>query len=322
LASGQDIITSVGIPVLILLVIGGGIVVFLILWGALLSVQKGKDQFEEACRRVAQRLGGTVEGGAIRFQSCGRTSRIEFAVAGPDGIPGTGVEMDVRGRSPGVLTIFPEGFGAAFLKFFGVQDVVVGDRDFDALYMVKSNPESLAHHLFSPERRARVVACVRSLSPYGSVLFDLGLNRLVVRVGAGLRREHEILSLAGAATEFLGYILETEAPGDIRWLESPEGKGGQCQVCGTEMRDRIVLCARCRTPHHEECWLYLGECSTFACKERRYVSGGRTFRAPERRQTPDEWLRGEVDRDRREMSRREAEEAVRRFERRQRERGG
>jgi hypothetical protein len=312
----------VGIPVLILLVMIGGTVLFLILWGAVLTVRNEKVRFEGVCRGVAERLQGTIEGGSIRFRACGRPARIDFAVAGPDGGLGTGLEVDVRGRSPGVLTIFPEGFGAAFLKFFGVQDVVVGDRDFDALYMVKSTPESLAHHLFSPERRARVVACVRSLSPYGSVLFDLGLNRLVVRVGEPLRREHEILAMAGAATEFLGYILETEAPGDIRWLESPEGKGGQCQVCGTEMRDGIVLCASCKTPHHEECWLYMGECSTFACRERRYLSGGRTVRPPERRQKPREWLHEEVERDRRETLRRETEEAVRRFERRQEERRG
>ena len=41
---------------------------------------------------------------------------------------------------------------------------------------------------------------------------------------------------------------------------------GVCQVCGTEMTE-AVLCARCRTPHHKECWEYMGRCSTFACGE-------------------------------------------------------
>lgn len=287
----------------------------MVLWGMLLSVGRENGRFGETLKRVAERLGGTVEEGGIRFTACGRPARIDFASPGPEGEPGTAVEVDVRGRSPGVLTIFPEGFGAAFLKFFGVQDIAVGDREFDALYMVKSNPESLARRLFSPERRARAVACVRGLSSYGNVLFDLGLNRLVVRVGERLRRDYEILALAGAATEFLGYVLETEAPGDVRWLESAESRGGQCQVCGTEMREGIVLCASCRTPHHEECWLYMGECSTFACRERRYIAGGRTVRPRER---PVE----EADRGRRETLRREAEEAVRRFARRQEERRG
>lgn len=44
---------------------------------------------------------------------------------------------------------------------------------------------------------------------------------------------------------------------------------GECQVCCSALEDRIVLCAKCRTPHHEECWLYNGACSTYACREIR-----------------------------------------------------
>lgn len=37
-------------------------------------------------------------------------------------------------------------------------------------------------------------------------------------------------------------------------------------------RSRIeVLCAKCRPPHHEECWLFNGACSTYACKEIRFT---------------------------------------------------
>jgi len=47
--------------------------------------------------------------------------------------------------------------------------------------------------------------------------------------------------------------------------------GGVCQVCGSAMEERIVLCAKCRTPHHEECWTFNGSCSTYACKEIRFT---------------------------------------------------
>jgi hypothetical protein len=46
---------------------------------------------------------------------------------------------------------------------------------------------------------------------------------------------------------------------------------GVCQVCGVEMSERVVLCAKCRTPHHEECWHYTGQCSTFGCREIRFT---------------------------------------------------
>jgi len=48
-------------------------------------------------------------------------------------------------------------------------------------------------------------------------------------------------------------------------------QGGECQVCGERMETRVVFCARCRTPHHEECWSYVGQCSTYACREIRFT---------------------------------------------------
>jgi hypothetical protein len=44
---------------------------------------------------------------------------------------------------------------------------------------------------------------------------------------------------------------------------------GTCQVCGTSMKSRTVRCEACQTPHHRDCWKYLGRCSTYACKGKR-----------------------------------------------------
>ena len=38
--------------------------------------------------------------------------------------------------------------------------------------------------------------------------------------------------------------------------------GGECQVCGWTMEQRVVLCSKCRTPLHQECW-------TYGCREIR-----------------------------------------------------
>jgi ribosomal protein L40E len=44
-----------------------------------------------------------------------------------------------------------------------------------------------------------------------------------------------------------------------------------CRVCGTSIDGDVVLCRRCHTPHHHDCWHYAGRCSTYACGERRYI---------------------------------------------------
>jgi hypothetical protein len=58
-------------------------------------------------------------------------------------------------------------------------------------------------------------------------------------------------------------------PRDVELGEVRALSGGLCQVCGAPMAGEIVRCELCRTPHHAECWSYMGRCSTYACKGRR-----------------------------------------------------
>jgi hypothetical protein len=50
-----------------------------------------------------------------------------------------------------------------------------------------------------------------------------------------------------------------------------DAAAGECQVCNESMETRVVYCGKCRTPHHEECWSYLGQCSTYGCREIRFT---------------------------------------------------
>ncbi len=39
-----------------------------------------------------------------------------------------------------------------------------------------------------------------------------------------------------------------------------------CGVCGQPIpNEQLVLCAKCQTPHHRDCWDFNGRCSTFGC---------------------------------------------------------
>ena len=68
---------------------------------------------------------------------------------------------------------------------------------------------------------------------------------------------------------------------ELRWLAGMvwrELKGGakeavhECQVCGVEMSGGVVFCRICSTAHHEDCWTYLGKCSTYGCTEARFTT--------------------------------------------------
>lgn len=46
-----------------------------------------------------------------------------------------------------------------------------------------------------------------------------------------------------------------------------------CGVCGNALASDIVVCRRCNTPHHRDCWQYSGGCATYGC-------GGRECAVP------------------------------------------
>ncbi|MDA7951000.1 MAG: hypothetical protein MPJ24_05875 [Pirellulaceae bacterium] len=43
-----------------------------------------------------------------------------------------------------------------------------------------------------------------------------------------------------------------------------------CPICRESTQEGIVVCTRCKVPHHKECWEYFGKCSTYACNSDTY----------------------------------------------------
>ncbi len=41
-----------------------------------------------------------------------------------------------------------------------------------------------------------------------------------------------------------------------------------CPVCGSSISGAVRVCGRCDTPHHAECWEYVGDCAIFGCRAR------------------------------------------------------
>jgi hypothetical protein len=58
----------------------------------------------------------------------------------------------------------------------------------------------------------------------------------------------------------------------VRVVEANTGGPGECQICGAALEGMLVRCARCSTPHHQDCWQYTGTCSTYGCGEKSYVA--------------------------------------------------
>ena len=48
----------------------------------------------------------------------------------------------------------------------------------------------------------------------------------------------------------------------------------RCGVCGEKLASDIVVCSRCNTPHHRDCWQYSGGCATYGCGSRDCILPG------------------------------------------------
>jgi len=254
-----------------LLVAVGAIVV-----GLIVSFRR-KDAPAAAARSLAVRLGGSFEDGGlfgepqVSLTLGGRPAWIEYyrGVLNNFQSSWTRVVVGIRGVSPGSLHILQEGFGQAFLKIFGAQDLNVGDEDFDSRYVVRATPESLVTRVFRPEQRHRVIASAQRLRNLRNPTIDLDTNTLIVQVREYVGNERDLMELVKTAEEFLTYVLVASPPTGIEFGEVQAAGGGLCLVCGTALREALVRCENCKTPHHAECWNYMGRCSTYACKGRR-----------------------------------------------------
>lgn len=256
--------------VIILLVIVA-VVVFLV-------SSSQKKSFNATLERVARRVGGTfVEGGTfssphleLRFE--GRGARLEFWSGSKNSSPYSRVVVNVAGASPGVLHILEDGFGQSFLKMFGAQDLEIGDPAFDRDYVIKATPSGLATRLFSRERQLEGIRVVRRLRGHERPTFDLDARTVTVMVRRYLRDEHQLVMLIECARDFTAFVLQSSGSPGIVLGEVRVAGGGECPVCGTAMNAGTVRCELCRTPHHVECWQYMGRCSTYACKGKRSVA--------------------------------------------------
>lgn len=177
----------------------------------------------------------------------------------------TEVTVKLSGRGPGAFRIFQKSMATGLPRLFGDPLRESGDRLFDSLYAISARPAALADRLFAPERRASVIAAVRRIGAYVDPLIDLSANRLLVRVLKQLDHERGVRNLVATATDFTGYVLDLDVPEEIRWGDAGAGEGARCPVCIAPLTSDLVHCSRCRTPHHGECWNYLGKCSIFAC---------------------------------------------------------
>ena len=250
------------------------VVFIMIALGVLGSVLSTQRQVNELFRNIATRMDGRV--------------------IGPQSLPTVefnknGVVFVVRGRvlkGKSTLTIysiwpepgfraklFPETISDAMKTFIGMQDIKVGNPKFDARFVVQSNDKHRLLEILQPDAQAAI--------------FSLGKEAVLNINGAKIQLERHIdLSDRVGVNKVIhlfmdAYFVLTKSALDLSGslqvtAVSFSVEKSVCMICGEAVVERRVQCRRCQTPHHQECWEYLGQCSTYGCGATKWNLGRKT----------------------------------------------
>jgi hypothetical protein len=195
-------------------------------------------------------------------------ARVQFSNANKQGF----TEFTIHFPDPVIrLEIYPQTIIHQMRKLLGMQDIEVGVRSFDDLFIIQgNNPTLIREYLALPAQQAlRGLADFTALRNLHCII---GGSTMRVTKNKHLSSERELLLfLAGCETLYIA-LLEARTLG-IEYLPNlppslrPES---HCQVCGEGLSGKIVYCTGCHTPHHLDCWQYIGHCSVYACGQKRY----------------------------------------------------
>ena len=199
---------------------------------------------------------------------CGSTVALSWNLD----MPTTQVAIQIPGGSPGTLRIVPSPSRGG--RLIGGRSIPTRHEEFDRTFLARSEPTTLLGDLFAESRRDRAARALLDLPDGPSARVILTLSDVRLRVPRVLQRPDGLDRLIAAAQIFAAAIAEAARQPGYSILSVGTGTSGRCLICVSALESEVVLCIRCRTPHHQSCWEYAGECATFACGGRRWIPAG------------------------------------------------
>lgn len=155
----------------------------------------------------------------------------------------------------------------------GWNPYVPEDARLDAGFMLFASTPKMLAEVEDPKRQKAFFALAQELGGF-PVGITFGRSILQVEKVCTSDRPQDQLRLIYRVIDLLESLVGIPArrEGQIAPGAPPpiDVSGATCQVCLHPLAVRVVYCSGCVTPHHRECWDYLGGCSTYACLRRTY----------------------------------------------------
>jgi hypothetical protein len=237
-------------------------------------------------RELANRYRGRYESRGlsdpptVSFNHIGSTVRVGLAptIAGQPGqIPRTRVVIRFRTGIPFRLELAPVARPTPPQLPKGTRLLKLGIGDFDREFVVQANDLDMARDFLSARIRASIVLLHRMAHP-GGMLVSVNPERMLVQIDRNLGSSGEALGTAVREAlvlhDGLAEGVACRMKQGISIVENPEaadrnGEPPVCKVCLEPIGEGpVVVCAVCNTPHHRDCWDYVGACSIYGCNSK------------------------------------------------------
>ena len=153
--------------------------------------------------------------------------------------------------------------------------------DFRLRWNIWSDDGEEAHLLLSSGVRVQLERISRS-PEQAETLVLIYPGWLVVRKVWDSSRANDLEQFVDMTLGLYDQLQLTKTEG-IEFVQNDEAQvidHANCRICGEELQSEIVICRRCQTPHHRDCWEYAGGCATYGCRETAYLVPRRALPSP------------------------------------------
>ena len=255
-------------------------------FGALMSGARYR-----AYRQLAARYNGRYESRGlsdtptVSFSYNGSTVRVGLAptIAGQAGqIPRTRVVARFPSGIPFRMELAPVSRPAPPQPPKGTRLVKLGDPAFDRRFVVQANDQEMALDFLGPPAREAIANLQTGVND-GGMLVSINPERMLVQIDRNLGVNTEALSWAVQKALVLhDGLIEgvsrrvTQGIAIVDQAGTPDDDEGPpiCKVCGGPISHcAVIICSVCNTPHHRDCWEYVGACSIYGCNGKVGVVG-------------------------------------------------
>jgi len=156
-----------------------------------------------------------------------------------------------------------------------MKKVEMEDPKFQSDFYVSSNSPQIAQRLLSTPVRWQLEQLRRHTNEY-ELSVSLYRGSLVISKPGYIKQYQQLEDFVRFSLELFDLLMLVDAEG-IEFLHADQASvvaDVKCPICSEEIMLDMVVCARCKTPHCQDCWEYNGQCATFACSEIRSIRVG------------------------------------------------